>query len=189
MDRPARRRAAEAGARLGAGVFKSAYSRACAARRATSLASSALAHTDRTAESLPPSAKQLLAFVMVEHATLETELGPELSVLQHLPAAAKSPKPGTRKRSQQRELDRERRRKTGEDVFFLPGKIDIRQVQQLQEMETGAAGRGLMARFMVRGHWRRANATWEDQRTRWIEPYWKGPELAAVIEREYRLKT
>lgn len=104
-------------------------------------------------------------------------------------AAAKPPKPGTRKRSQQRELDRERRRKTGEDVFFLPGKIDIRQVQQLQEMETGAAGRALMARFMVRGHWRRANATWEDQRTRWIEPYWKGPELAAVIEREYRLKT
>jgi len=23
---------------------------------------------------------------------------------------------------------------------------------------------------------------------RWIEPYWKGPELAAIVEREYKLK-
>jgi len=23
---------------------------------------------------------------------------------------------------------------------------------------------------------------------RWIEPYWKGPELSAIIEKEYKLK-
>jgi hypothetical protein len=45
-----------------------------------------------------------------------------------------------------------------------------------------------MHRFMVRGHWRRAAVTWKDQRPRWIKPYWKGPEIAAVIERAYRLK-
>ena len=45
-----------------------------------------------------------------------------------------------------------------------------------------------MTRFMVRGHWRRARADWKDQCLRWMEPYWKGPELAAVIEREYQMK-
>jgi hypothetical protein len=42
-------------------------------------------------------------------------------------------------------------------------------------------------RFWVRGHWRRANAGWQDQRVRWIEPYLKGPDAAAIIEREYEL--
>lgn len=44
-----------------------------------------------------------------------------------------------------------------------------------------------MHRFMVRGHWRRANSNWKDQRMRWIEPYWKGPDLATIIERQYQL--
>ena len=48
--------------------------------------------------------------------------------------------------------------------------------------------RKISARFMVRGHWRRANPSRTDQRQRWIEPYWKGPEIATVIEREYRLR-
>jgi hypothetical protein len=33
-----------------------------------------------------------------------------------------------------------------------------------------------------------AAKTWADQRLRWIEPYWKGPDMAAIIERAYRLK-
>jgi hypothetical protein len=41
---------------------------------------------------------------------------------------------------------------------------------------------------MVRGHWRRANPSWKEQALRWIEPYWKGPDMAATIERTYRLK-
>jgi len=41
---------------------------------------------------------------------------------------------------------------------------------------------------MVRGHWRRPAKKWTDQRLRWIEPYWKGPEMAAVIEKAYRLR-
>jgi hypothetical protein len=38
------------------------------------------------------------------------------------------------------------------------------------------------------GHWRRAARIWADQRLRWIEPYWKGPDMAAIIERAYRLE-
>jgi hypothetical protein len=32
-------------------------------------------------------------------------------------------------------------------------------------------------------------ACWTEQRMRWIEPYWKGPDLAAVIEKTYKMTT
>jgi hypothetical protein len=73
-------------------------------------------------------------------------------------------------------------------IFFLPGKIDIRRLRQLQELRRAPGGPEQLARFLVRGHWRRPAKNWEDQRLRWIEPYWKGPDLAAVIEKAYRLK-
>ena len=77
---------------------------------------------------------------------------------------------------------------SGEEVFYLPGRIDITQVRRMQEVERSREGSQLMHRFMVRGHWRRPAANWKVQRPRWIEPYWKGPDLATIIEREYRLK-
>jgi hypothetical protein len=73
-------------------------------------------------------------------------------------------------------------------VFYLPGRIPISQLKKLDQAGRAVGGRELMARFMVRGHRRRAGRAWVDQRLRWIEPYWKGPELAAVIEKEYKLK-
>lgn len=75
-----------------------------------------------------------------------------------------------------------------DEVFFLPGTIDITQVRRLQELERTQEGRALLHRFMVRGHWRRPAASYADQRLKWIEPYWKGPDIAATIERVYRLK-
>jgi hypothetical protein len=77
---------------------------------------------------------------------------------------------------------------SGEDVWHLPGKIPISHVRALRDLQRGDDGGALFARCMVRGHWRRAPATWADPRPRWIEPYWKGPELGAIVEREYRLK-
>jgi hypothetical protein len=73
-------------------------------------------------------------------------------------------------------------------VFFLPGTIDIRQVRRLQELARAPGGGVLLARFMVRGHWRRPAKNWAEQRLRWIEPYWKGPDMARVIEKAYRLR-
>jgi hypothetical protein len=77
---------------------------------------------------------------------------------------------------------------SSEEVFFLPGTIEISRLRRLQELERAPNGRQLLHRFMVRGHWRRPPVSWSDQRMRWIEPYWKGPELAAVIERAYALE-
>jgi hypothetical protein len=77
---------------------------------------------------------------------------------------------------------------SSEDVFFLPGKISISQLRALRSIEASSAGGELFARFMVRGHWRRPPASWSEQHLRWIEPYWKGPDMATIIEREYRLK-
>ena len=96
-----------------------------------------------------------------------------------------------RRRQIKREIARFLNEATGEDVFFLPGKIDIKQVERLQAAERipdEESGHTLSTRFMVRGHWRRPAASWREQRPIWIEPYWKGPDLATVIERDYRLK-
>ncbi len=76
---------------------------------------------------------------------------------------------------------------SSDEVWFLPGVIKISQLRQLQELERVPSGRKLLHRHMVRGHWRRPPKSWKDQRLRWIEPYWKGPDLGAVIERAYEL--
>lgn len=77
---------------------------------------------------------------------------------------------------------------TSESVYFLPGAIEISQLRRLQALERIPEGRRILRRYMVRGHWRRPAPSWTDRRLRWIAPYWKGPDLAAVIERTYRLK-
>jgi hypothetical protein len=80
---------------------------------------------------------------------------------------------------------------SAEDVYFLPGKIEISQVRNLQVLERVGIGRQLLHRFMVRGHGRRAAPGWTDQRVPWVNPYWRGPDMAAVlerVERAYRLK-
>ncbi len=76
---------------------------------------------------------------------------------------------------------------SSDEVWFLPGVIKISRLRQLQELERVPSGRKLLHRHMVRGHWRRPPKSWKDQRPRWIEPFWKGPELGAVIERAYQL--
>lgn len=76
---------------------------------------------------------------------------------------------------------------SSDSVWFLPGVIQISRLRQLQELERLPGGRRLLHRHLVRGHWRRPPKSWKDQRLRWIEPYWKGPDLAAVIERAYEL--
>ncbi len=76
---------------------------------------------------------------------------------------------------------------SGDSVYYLPGKIKISHMRKLRQVARGPSGRTLMHRLMVRGHWRRPNPNWKNQSLRWIEPYWRGPSLASIIEREYRV--
>jgi hypothetical protein len=78
--------------------------------------------------------------------------------------------------------------RTGERVWHLPGKIPISQIRALRELRHSSEHGPLFSRFMIRGHWRRAPDTWRDRSPRWIEPYWRGPALGDIVEREYRLK-
>jgi hypothetical protein len=77
---------------------------------------------------------------------------------------------------------------SSDSVYFLPGAIEISQLRRMQALEGIRDGREILRRFMVRGHWRRAAPRWTDRRMRWIAPYWKGPDLAAIVERTYKLK-
>ncbi len=77
---------------------------------------------------------------------------------------------------------------SSDEVYFLPGAIEISQVRHLEELGRISGGREILRRFMVRGHWRRPAANWKEQRMRWIRPYWKGPDMATIIERAYKLK-
>ena len=75
-----------------------------------------------------------------------------------------------------------------DDVFYLPGKIAISSTKHIRDSEKETNGRILENRFMVRGHWRRANPSWKNRSLRWIEPYWKGPDGSAIVEKEYSMK-
>lgn len=77
---------------------------------------------------------------------------------------------------------------SGETVFYLPNRIVIGPPQGTSDLPAGKPGRQIEKRFWVRGHWRKPNPSWEDQRLRWIAPYLKGPEMTAIIERAYDLK-
>lgn len=66
-------------------------------------------------------------------------------------------------------------------------------VIQKGETDRGACGTGgekPLVRFMVRGHWRRQphGPESQDRKLIWIRPYYKGPDLAATINKPYLVK-
>lgn len=78
---------------------------------------------------------------------------------------------------------------SGETVFYLPNRIIIGPPRGANDdLPSRQPGRQIEKRFWVRGHWRKPNPSWDDQRLRWIAPYLKGPEMTAIIERRYDLK-
>jgi hypothetical protein len=133
-------------------------------------------------ESLAPHVDQVVRDASPEHALLRLVL----NAILYATSAGVAPEVRTvpRKRSPRSSASPPE----SDNVFFLPGKIDIRRVRQLQDLQRAPNGGALFARFMVRGHWRRPAKNWTEQRLRWIEPYWKGPDMATVIEKAYRLR-
>ncbi len=136
-----------------------------------------------------PELRRLVQLIL--NAILFATSSPSWAVITPPPRAATAAllRRGTKKHARAlRQLENQRRRETGEAVWHLPGKIPISQIRALRELQQTTEGGALFSRSMVRGHWRRAPDTWTDPRPRWIAPYWKGPELGAIVEREYRLK-
>lgn len=76
---------------------------------------------------------------------------------------------------------------SGDGVYYLPGRIPIGPGQATEAQARTKTGTTILKRFWVRGHWRRPHSSWQDQRVRWIAPYLKGPDVAAIVEREYAL--
>lgn len=76
-----------------------------------------------------------------------------------------------------------------EEVGASVGPIVI-QRSDAQGAEGGSGGGKPLVRFMVRGHWRRQPYGPEGQERKliWIRPYYKGPDLAATINKPYLLK-
>ena len=74
-------------------------------------------------------------------------------------------------------------------MFYLPNRIVIGPAREPDQRPHGPPGRTIEKRFWVRGHWRKPNPSWQDQRLRWIAPYLKGPEMTAIVERMYDLKS
>lgn len=111
-----------------------------------------------------------------------------LNAILYATSAGVEAKPVRRARPKTRVSAKRAPEYTSEEVFHLPGHIDIQMVRNVNAIARAPSGRQILHRFMVRGHWRRPNPSWSDQRMRWIEPYWKGPDMAAVIERSYRLE-
>jgi SEC-C motif len=77
---------------------------------------------------------------------------------------------------------------SSDQVFFLPSAIEISQVRNLQQLDRHSEGRQVLRRFMVRGHWRRPRSGTKEQKLSWVRPHWKGPDMATIIERTYKLK-
>jgi hypothetical protein len=76
-----------------------------------------------------------------------------------------------------------------QEVGTSVGPIVI-QKGEVEGSEAGKGGSKPLVRFMVRGHWRRQTHGPEnkDRKLTWIRPYYKGPDLAATINKPYLVK-
>ena len=66
-------------------------------------------------------------------------------------------------------------------------EVRIRLLAHVEKMKKTA--RCAMAERIFWGPYGGHEANWKDQRPRWIRPYWKGPDIATILERQYRLTT
>jgi hypothetical protein len=99
---------------------------------------------------------------------------------------------GRRKRSEPRttELLPPQRWVLGREIKLSPGMAQAVLATTRTSTKTRAAYR-MHARWLVRGHWRNqvCGKGRSDRRKRWIEPHWKGPEMADALARLYDVHT
>lgn len=78
-----------------------------------------------------------------------------------------------------------------QEVGKSVGAIVIQQSEhETTSLSTGIEGNKPLVRFMVRGHWRHQahGAGQQDRKLIWIRPHYKGPDLAALINKPYLVR-
>jgi hypothetical protein len=95
-------------------------------------------------------------------------------------------KPHTRKKKQ---IAQELRRAQNNHIYLI-GKSIVADDMYQYEKTASADVRKIMSRFRVRGHWRNQPCGPElsERRKVWIRPFWKGPTLAELVNKNYVVK-
>lgn len=90
------------------------------------------------------------------------------------------------------ERQKEKQRRVPKDDYFILGKnITIMHQRESQENSEGSKNfTSYSYQFQVRGHWRQqpCGPNRQDRKNIWIEPHWKGPDFAAIINKDYQVK-
>lgn len=70
------------------------------------------------------------------------------------------------------------------------GQILVKKPSNSVESTNQISKKKLSKRFIVRGHWRRQPCGTEGQQRKliWIKPYYKGPDMAELINKSYKVK-
>lgn len=77
-----------------------------------------------------------------------------------------------------------------EEVGRSVGRIVVQRGVETATSDGRPAGNSPLVRFMVRGHWRRQahGPASQDRKLIWIAPFYKGPDLATLINKPYVVK-
>ncbi|MBT2336536.1 hypothetical protein J7E49_21815 [Variovorax paradoxus] len=77
-----------------------------------------------------------------------------------------------------------------EEVGRSVGRIVVQRGLEKAVPEGRAEGSSPLVRFMVRGHWRRQahGLAMQERKLIWITPFYKGPDLATLINKPYVVK-
>lgn len=113
-----------------------------------------------------------------------------INSLHALPRPEGQRKPGGGSRKREKEPQTPQRWVLGREIKLSNGMLQAaRAVASGATTAKQRAEYRMHARFMVRGHWRNqaCGAKRAERRMRWIEPYWKGPEMAEGLARLYSL--
>lgn len=98
---------------------------------------------------------------------------------------------GLRKKAKRARLEAELKQVREHKIYICGAHL-----KQSREMSTEISnslteeGRKLMKRFRVRGHWKNqaCGAGWREHKHIFVQPFWKGPTYAEMIERNYIVK-
>ncbi len=91
---------------------------------------------------------------------------------------------GLKKKSQRERLERELKEEKEHKIYICGMHTKLAREMSAQLTEEG---RKVTKRFRVRGHWKNqaCGPRWQDHKHIFLQPFWKGPTFAEMLERNY----